>query len=206
MPHAVYLHSALTRDKAAGVDRNQRARLLASQRTDVPLALGAAGVVNMAMLAVAAKLFHHSAWHSIATLAGADHGFADLAGGGCALIFAVALFVSGASSSTVGTLAGETIMTGYTGRSVPLFVRRGITMTPALVLLASGYNPTRALFLSQVALSFGLPFALVPLIVFTAQRSIMGNHVNSIALTMLGGAVATVISGLDALLVYQQLR
>lgn len=204
MPHAVYLHSGLTRDRARGASPARRLRLLAAQRADVLLALGLAGGVNMAMLAVAARLFHRSQWGELSSLAQTHAGLAHLAGGGVALTFACALFASGASSSTVGTYAGQVIMDGFTGRSVPITLRRALTMAPAVALLAAGADPTAALLDSQIVLSFGIPFALVPLVWFSARRSVMGEHANSAALTAVAVGVAAVITALDAVLVVQQ--
>lgn len=205
MPHAVYLHSGLTRDRSRAAGPAERSRLLAAQRTDVTVALGAAAVVNMAMLAVAARLFHDSPWRGLTSLTEAHDAIGHLAGGGAALVFAVALFVSGASSSTVGTYAGQVIMEGFTGRSVPIVARRIATMAPAVVLLSVGVNPTTALLDSQIALSFGIPFALVPLIWLSARRSVMGPHRNSPGLTAAAVAATVVIVGLDAVLTVQQL-
>jgi manganese transport protein len=205
MPHAIYLHSALTRDRAKGMTAANRQRLLASQRLDVIVALGAAAVINLAMLAVVARVLHNSIWRNTTSLSGAAHGLGALAGGGAALVFAVALFVSGASSSSVGTFAGQVVMSGFTGRTIPLSARRAITMAPAVTLLASGYSPTKALIYSQVALSFGIPCALIPLIIVSAQRSVMGHRVNSISLTITAVAVAAIIVGLDGWLILQQI-
>ena len=205
MPHAIYLHSALTRDRAGGAAPTARRRMLAFQRHDVIVALGAAGLINMVMLAVAARLFHSTPWSALTSLGAADRGFARLAGGGAALMLAVTLFVSGAASSAVGTYAGQTVMSGFTGRTIPLLLRRALTMAPALLLLLTGFSPTRALLLSQVILSFGIPFALVPLVWFSAKRSVMGECASSTGLTVLVAAIAVMITALDGLVVCQQI-
>lgn len=205
MPHAIYLHSALTRDRADGMTTSDRQRLLAGQRVDVIVALGAAAIINLGMLTVAARLLHNTIWRNTTSLSSAAQGLGTMAGGAAALVFAVALFVSGASSSSVGTFAGEVVMAGFTGRKIPVIVRRTVTMAPALGLLAFGCNPTKTLIYSQVALSFGIPFALLPLILLTARRSVMGCDVNSAGLTIVALTVATVIVGLDAWLLLEQI-
>jgi manganese transport protein len=202
MPHVIYLHSALTKDRAAG----DRARLLRFQQLDVITALGLAGLVNMAMLAVAARAFHTPALAGLATLGQAHAELGRLAGGGAALVFAVALLASGVSSSSVGTYAGEVIMAGFVRLRVPLLARRAITMLPALAILAAGANPTGALVLSQVVLSFGIPFALVPLVILTSRRDVMGRHVNQRPTTIAGALCVAVIIALNLLLLAQQFR
>jgi manganese transport protein len=202
MPHVIYLHSALTKDHGSG----DRARLLRFQQLDVLTALGLAGLVNMAMLAVAARAFHTPALAGLATLGQAHAELGRLAGGGAALVFAVALLASGVSSSSVGTYAGEVIMAGFVRLRVPLLARRAVTMLPALAILAAGANPTSALVLSQVVLSFGIPFALVPLVILTSRRDVMGGHVNQRRTIVAGGLCVTVIIALNVLLLSQQFR
>jgi manganese transport protein len=136
----------------------------------VIIALGLAGIVNLAMLMVAAKLFHSTGNASVSTIEGAHAGLSRLAGGAAALVFAVALLASGVSSSSVGTLAGQVAMAGFVQIRIPLVVRRLITMLPSLAVLAVGLNSTDVLNASQVALSFGIPFALVPLIAITRDQ------------------------------------
>ncbi|HUC25341.1 MAG TPA: Nramp family divalent metal transporter [Streptosporangiaceae bacterium] len=184
MPHVVYLHSALTKSRVSVADDSERRQLLRYQRLDVLVALGAAGLINLAMLVVAAALFSHSGHGGeAAAIAGGsiEAAHADLArlvGGGAALAFAVALLASGLSASSVGTYAGQVVMQGFVGRSVPLFARRAVTMLPALIVLAAGLPPTASLVISQVVLSFGIPFALVPLVALTRRRDVMGALVN----------------------------
>ncbi|MDQ4130921.1 MAG: Nramp family divalent metal transporter, partial [Actinomycetota bacterium] len=164
MPHVIYLHSALTHDRIPARSDPERRGLLRLQRVDVLIAMGLAGLVNMAMLVVAASLFHAGGHSGIDSIEGAHAGFGALAGSGAALAFALALLASGFASSSVGTMAGQVVMQGFIARTIPLFVRRLVTMAPALAVLALGLDPTRALVISQVVLSFGIPFALVPLV------------------------------------------
>ncbi len=204
MPHAIYLHSALTNGRMPVHNDRERSRVLRFERADVIIALGLAGIVNLAMLALAAKLFHTPALHGVSTISGAHAEFGRLVGGGAALAFAVALLASGASSSSVGTYSGQVVMSGFVGWQIPLWLRRGLTMLPALVVLALGTNPTDALVLSQVVLSFGIPFALVPLALFTGRRSIMGEHVNRRPTAVLAWACVALITVLNLFLLYQQ--
>jgi manganese transport protein len=184
MPHVVYLHSALTKGRVNCRDEAEKRHLVRFQRVDVLIALGAAGLVNLAMLFVAAALFSQAGGSGqAAAVAGGsiEAAHADLGrmvGGGAALAFAVALLASGLSSSSVGTYAGQVVMQGFIGRTVPLFTRRALTMLPALIVLALGLPPTTCLVISQVVLSFGIPFALVPLVALTRRADIMGTLVN----------------------------
>jgi manganese transport protein len=205
MPHVIYLHSALTRGRMAYRDDAERRRVLKFERLDVLIALGLAGVINMAMLAVAAKLFHVPGLAGLTTIQGAHHAFGHLIGGGAALMFAVALLASGASSSSVGTYAGQVVMAGFINVRIAVQLRRAVTMTPALVLLAVGANTTGALVFSQVVLSFGIPCALIPLVVLTSKRSVMKQHVNGRMTTIAAFAVAALITGLNVFLIGQTL-
>jgi manganese transport protein len=204
MPHAIYLHSALTKGRTPVRDDTERGRVLRFQRTDVIVALGLAGLVNMAMLSVAAKLFHgRPGWSHTDTIQGAHSGFSHLVGGTAALMFAGALLASGISSSSVGTYAGQVVMAGFVNLRIGLFARRALTMLPALVILAAGVSPTSALVLSQVVLSFGIPFALVPLLLLTSRKDVMGVHVNRRSTTVVAGAIAALISALNVFLLAQ---
>ena len=204
MPHAIYLHSALTQGRMPVRDDQERGRVLRFERLDVIIALGLAGMVNMAMLAVAAKLFHTPALSGLSTIPQAHAEFGRLVGGTAALAFAIALLASGASSSSVGTYAGQVVMGGFIKLSIPLMLRRALTMVPALIVLALGMNPTDALVLSQVVLSFGIPLALVPLVILTCRRGVMGVHVNRPVTTVAAWSCAALITGLNLFLLYQQ--
>jgi manganese transport protein len=203
MPHVIYLHSALTQDRIRPRDEGERHHLSRFLRIDVLIAMALAGVVNMLMLIVAASLFHDSGLTDVDTIEGAHTGFQQLVGGGAALAFAGALLASGLASSSVGTYAGQVIMQGFIARTIPLAVRRLVTMAPALIVLAIGLNPTRSLVISQVVLSFGIPFALVPLIWLTRRRDIMGALVNRRATTAIACVVAAAIIALNVFLLYQ---
>jgi manganese transport protein len=204
MPHAIYLHSALTNGRMPVRDDGERRRVLRFERVDVLVALALAGLVNLAMLAVAAKLFHTPGLSGLTGIPQAHAELGRLVGGGAALAFAVALLASGASSSSVGTYAGQVVMAGFINLRIPVMLRRAITMIPALIVLGVGVNPTDALVLSQVVLSFGIPVALVPLVVMTSRRKIMGVHVNGPVVTVLAYGVAAAITAMNAFLIYQQ--
>jgi manganese transport protein len=205
MPHVIYLHSALTNGRVPVRNEDERRRVLRFERLDVVIALGIAGLVNLAMLAVAAKLFHTPSLSGLDSIQAAHAQLGHLVGGAAALCFAVALLASGASSSSVGTYAGQIVMAGFVNIRIPVMARRAVTMIPALVVLAVGVNPTSALVLSQVVLSFGIPFALIPLVMLTSRRELMGEHVNGPAMRTLAWASALTISGLNVFLLYQQL-
>ena len=204
MPHVIYLHSALTNGRVDTRDDGERRQVLRFERVDILIALGLAGIINLAMLAVFAKLFHTPGLSGVSTIQGAHAEIGRLVGGGAALAFAVALLASGASSSSVGTYAGQVVMAGFVGWRIPMVVRRAVTMIPALVILALHVSATNALVLSQVVLSFGIPFALVPLVVLTARRDVMGAHVNGRGLSLCAFAVAAVITGMNMFALYQQ--
>ena len=204
MPHVIYLHSALTNGRMPVRNEHERRRVLRFERLDVVIALGLAGIVNMAMLAVAAKLFHTPTLAGLHTIQQAHYEFGRLVGGGAAIAFAVALLASGASSSSVGTYAGQVVMAGFINVRIPLLVRRAVTMVPALIVLAVGISPTSALVLSQVVLSFGIPFALIPLVMLTGRRDVMGVHVNRPVTRMLAWGCAALITALNVFLIYQQ--
>jgi len=202
MPHVVYLHSALTARRIAPRNTAEKRSLLHFERIDVLLAMGLAGIINITMLVVAAQLFHDSGRTGVDSIEGAHIGFNALLGGGAALAFAVALLASGLSSSSVGTFAGQVVMQGFINRRIPLFVRRAITMAPSLVVLAIGVNPSTTLVISQVVLSFGIPFALVPMVLLTRRADIMGALVNRRATTALASVVALLIICLNGFLLY----
>jgi manganese transport protein len=162
-----------------------------------------AGLINLTMLVVAASLFHTTGNTGIDSIEGAHAGLERLIGGGAALAFAVALLASGLSSSSVGTYAGQVVMQGFINRRIPLFVRRAVTMAPALIVLALGLDATSTLVVSQVVLSFGIPFALVPMILLTRRADVMGTLVNRGATTMIAGVVAALIIVLNGFLLQQ---
>jgi manganese transport protein len=199
MPHAIYLHSALVTETTDAHTVPQRRKELRAQRFDVTAAMGIAGLVNVAMLLVAAALFAGSSLGEN-TLEGAYEGFGVLSTAG--LLFALALLASGFASSSVGTYAGQVIMDGFLRRRIPLFLRRALTMVPALVILALGVEPTPALVVSQVVLSFGIPFALVPLLLLTRRPDIMGELVNQRHTTVVGVLVTGVILTMNAALLF----
>jgi manganese transport protein len=203
MPHVVYLHSALVQGRIPPRDDAERRSLLRFQRVDVAIAMGLAGLINLTMLVVAASLFHATGNTEIDTIEGAHAGLERLIGGGAALAFAVALLASGLSSSSVGTYAGQVVMQGFIDRRIPLFLRRLVTMAPALAVLAIGVDATDALVASQVVLSFGIPFALVPMILLTRRADVMGALVNRRGTTVAASTVAGLIIALNVFLLEQ---
>ncbi len=203
MPHVVYLHSALTQSRIKPENDDEKRELMRFQRVDVMIAMGLAGIINLTMLVVAAELFHDAGKTNIDSIEGAHAGLTTLLGGGAALAFAVALLASGLSSSSVGTYAGQVVMQGFINFRIPLFLRRAITMIPALVVLGLGLDATDTLVASQVVLSFGIPFALVPMILLTRRADLMGSLVNKPLTTAVAGVVATLIIGLNMFLLYE---
>ena len=201
MPHVVYLHSALTQRRIVGRDDAEKKRILGFEKVDVVIALSLAGLVNLSMMIVAAALFHESGLTGIDSIEGAYEGLETLVSGNAAAIFGVALLASGFASSSVGTMAGQVVMQGFIRRRIPLFLRRAITLAPALLVLGIGFNPTDALVLSQVVLSFGIPFALVPLLLIARRKDIMGALANPAWLTALAGSLAALIIGLNLFLI-----
>ena len=164
------------------------------------IALSIAGVVNLSMMIVAAALFHEGGLTGIDSIEGAYDGFQTLVSGGSATVFGIALIASGFASSSVGTMAGQVVMQGFIRRRIPIFVRRAITLAPALLVLAIGFNPTDALVLSQVVLSFGIPFALVPLLLIARDRELMGSLANPPWLSAVCGLLAAMIIGFNVFL------
>jgi manganese transport protein len=201
MPHVVYLHSALTQRRIVGRDEAEKKRILGFERVDVVIALSLAGLANLSMMIVAAALFNTSGLTGIDSIEGAYEGLKTLVSGNAATVFGVALLASGLASSSVGTMAGQVVMQGFIRRRIPLFARRAVTLAPALLILAIGFNPTDALVLSQVVLSFGIPFALVPLLLIARRRDIMGSLANPGWLTALAGTLAMLIIGLNVFLI-----
>ena len=200
MPHAVYLHSGLARDRHGHPEGQQRRWLLRVTRMDVGLAMLVAGAVNLAMLLVAATNLQGR--ENTDSIEGAHAAVRDTLGPTVALFFAIGLLASGLASSSVGAYAGAMIMQGLLRVSFPLLLRRLITLIPALVIVAVGVDPSRALVLSQVVLSFGIPFALIPLVRLTSDRALMGDDTNHRVTTTLGWIVAALISLLNVVLIY----
>jgi manganese transport protein len=200
MPHAVYLHSGLARDRHGGPEAGlPRRRLLRVTRWDVGLAMLVAGSVNLAMLVVAATNLRGQ--DTSGSIEGAHAAVRDALGPTIALFFAIGLLASGLASTSVGSYAGAMIMQGLLRVSVPLLWRRLITLIPALAILAAGLDPSRALVISQVVLSFGIPFALAPLIRLTSDRTLMGTDTNQRLTSILGWTVTAVISLLNVVLI-----
>jgi manganese transport protein len=206
MPHVIYLHSALTQHRVVGSSDEEKLRIFRFELTDVVIAMGIAGVVNMSMLVIAAAVFHENGLTEVGDdLAEVADQLGVHLGNHADVLFGVALLASGLSSSSVGTLAGQVVMQGFVRRRIPLFLRRAITMAPALLIIALGIDPSRALVLSQVALSFGIPFALIPLLLFCRDRSLMGSLVNRRGTTVAAACIAVLIIGLNAFLLEQTL-
>ena len=203
MPHVVYLHSALTQKRIVGRNEDERRRILGFEKVDVVIALSLAGLVNLSMMVVAAALFHSSGLTGVDSIDGAYNALRSLVSVNAATIFGVALLASGFASSSVGTMAGQVVMQGFIQRRIPIFVRRAVTLAPALFVLAIGLDPTDALVGSQVVLSFGIPFALVPLLMLAARPKVMGSLANPRWLTALAGTIAGLIIALNAFLLYQ---
>jgi manganese transport protein len=201
MPHVIYLHSALVRRRVASESDVAKRRIFRFEIIDVVCAMGLAGLINLSMLAMAAAVFFtrgdSSAGEDLGQVVG---GLDSFVGAHAGTVFGVALLVSGVASSCVGTMSGQVVMEGFLHRRIPVFLRRAVTMLPALVLLAVGFSPTRALVLSQVALSFGIPFALIPLVIFTANKKLMGKLANRRLTNIAAGVVAGIIVGLNVYL------
>ncbi len=203
MPHVIYLHSDLTRDRIVPTSDEEARRIANFNKIDVIVAMTLAGVVNMAMLFMAAKVFHFTGHADVADINSAYKTLTPLLGGASALVFAISLIASGISSSHVGTMAGQVVMQGFVDFRIPIWLRRMATLIPALVAIQLGLDPTRTLVISQVVLSFSLPIPVITLIMFTRDRAIMGNLVNHPAVTAVAILCATVILFLNAILLYQ---
>jgi manganese transport protein len=203
MPHVIYLHSALTQNRVIPRNDSEAKRLYRYTKIDVVIAMSIAGLINMAMLVVAATVFYGSGLPQIESLEGAWRTLTPVLGGAASSLFALALLASGLSSSTVGTLSGQVVMQGFIDRQIPIFVRRLVTMLPALIVAAIGLDPSRTLVISQVVLSFGIPFALIPLVMFTSRTDVMGTLVNRKVTTGVAAAVAAGISALNVFLLVQ---
>jgi manganese transport protein len=203
MPHVIFLHSSLMQHRIVTREPAQLRRLFRFELVDVVLAMGLAGMINAAMLIMAASTFFDKGLKDIASIEEAHRTLEPLLGSSASVIFAVSLLASGLSSSTVGTLAGQVIMQGFIERQISLWLRRALTMIPALVVVAIGLDPTRTLVISQVVLSFGIPFALIPLVIFTKKEQIMGVLVNHRLTTAIATGVAALIVSLNLFLLYE---
>ena len=202
MPHVIFLHSALTQGRIIAKDLDKLKRLFRYEVIDVAIAMTIAGVVNAAMLIMAASTFYTHGLREIGTLEEAYRTVSPILGPAAGNIFAIALIAAGLSSSAVGTMSGQVVMQGFIHFKVPLWVRRLVTVMPSLAVLAAGLDPTNTLVLSQVVLSFGLPFAVVPLVFFTANRKIMGPLVNKPFTSFLAVITTILILALDFYLLY----
>jgi manganese transport protein len=203
MPHVIYLHSALTQRRVVGKTEEEKRKIFRFELVDVVIAMAIAGTINASMLIMAAALFHSAGLTGVGDIDKAFEQLRILEGSTPAILFGVALLASGLSSSSVGTLSGQVVMQGFIRRQIPLFLRRLITMMPALIILAIGLNPSRSLVISQVVLSFGIPFALVPLLIFCRNRDVMGTLVNHRLTTTVATVVVFLIVSLNVFLLYQ---
>ncbi|MCB0104434.1 MAG: Nramp family divalent metal transporter [Caldilineaceae bacterium] len=205
MPHAIFLHSALTQERIVVKEPHLLQRLYRFEIIDVLVAMTVAGMVNAAMLIMAAATFHQQGMTTVGTIEEAHRTLEPLLGPAASWVFAISLLAAGLSSSSVGTMAGQVIMQGFLHRHIPVWLRRLVTIVPSLVVIGLGLDPTYTLVLSQVVLSFGLPFAIIPLLLFSSRRDIMGVLVNRRSTTILLGAVTMLIVLLNLFLLYQLL-
>jgi manganese transport protein len=202
MPHAIYLHSGLTQDRAPARDVPEQRALLRFSNLEVIIALSIAGLVNMAMVMMASAAFH-AGHRDVAEIETAYHILAPLLGAGAAAVFLISLVSSGISSSVVGTMAGQMIMQGFVGFRIPIWLRRLVTMIPAFVVVGLGVNATQALVVSQVVLSFALPIPMVALVLFTRRKDIMGEFANGRLIDAAAIVGTVVILALNLVLLLQ---
>jgi manganese transport protein len=203
MPHVIYLHSALTQRRVVGKTDEEKKKIFRFELIDVVIAMSLAGMINASMLIMAAALFNSAGLTGVSDIDLAFEQLGLLLSDNAAIIFGIALLASGFSSSSVGTMSGQVVMQGFINRRIPLFLRRAVTMAPALIVLAIGLNPSRSLVISQVVLSFGIPFALIPLLIFCRNRNVMGALVNRRSTTTVATVVVTLIVSLNVFLLYQ---
>jgi manganese transport protein len=203
MPHVIFLHSSLTQGRVVVHEPVQLRRLFRYEVVDVVIAMGVAGLINAAMLIMAAATFHRAGMHDVGTIEEAHRTLEPLLGSAASWIFAISLLASGLSSSSVGTMSGQIIMQGFLHHQIPVWIRRLVTMVPSLIVIAIGLDPTRTLVMSQVVLSFGLPFAIIPLIWFTSRRNLMGVLVNRRGTTVAVSVIAALIVALNLYLLVQ---
>ena len=202
MPHVIFLHSSLTQGRIVAKDPDQRRRLFRFEIADITIAMGVAGFVNAAMLMMAAATFHRAGLSHIASIEEAHLTLEPLLGSAARWIFALSLLAAGLSSTTVGTMAGQVIMQGFLKRHIPVWLRRLVTILPSMVVILVGLDPTRTLVISQVVLSFGLPFAIIPLVLFSRRRQLMGALVNRRLTTATAIIIAILVIWLNAYLLY----
>jgi manganese transport protein len=203
MPHVIFLHSALMQGRIIAKNAAQQRRLFRYELIDVFVAMGLAGLVNMAMLIMAASTFFTRGLTDIGTIEQAHRTLEPLLGGAASAVFAISLLASGLSSSSVGTMAGQVIMGGFLHRRIPVWIRRLVTVVPPMIIIMLGLDPTRTLVISQVVLSFGLPFAIIPLVLFTSRKDLMGVLVNRRTTTVAAWCVAAAVIVLNLFLLYQ---
>jgi len=203
MPHVIFLHSALTQKRIVVRSPAKLRRLFKYEVTDVVIAMGLAGLVNAAMLMMAASTFFRQGMTTVGTIQEAHQTLAPLLGSASSVFFALSLLASGLSSSSVGTMAGQVIMQGFLHLEIPVWIRRIVTMIPSLIVILIGLDPTRTLVISQVLLSFGLPFAVIPLVMFTSRRKVMKVLVNRKLTTVVASLVAALIVCLNIYLIIQ---
>jgi manganese transport protein len=203
MPHVIYLHSALTQRRVVGRTEEEKKKIFRFELIDVVIAMAIAGTINASMLIMAAALFNANGLTGVGDIDLAFEQLRVLVSDNAAIIFGVALLASGFSSSSVGTMSGQVVMQGFINRRIPLWLRRLITMAPALAILAIGVNSSYALVMSQVVLSFGIPFALIPLLIFCRNRGLMGGLVNHRLTTAVATLVVALIVSLNIFLLYQ---
>jgi len=206
MPHVIFLHSSLTQGRIVVREPAQLRRLFRFEIVDVTIAMALAGLINAAMLIMAASTFYNHGLSSIATIQEAHRTLEPLLGRAASSVFAISLLAAGLSSASVGTLAGQVIMQGFLHAHIPVWIRRLVTMAPSILVIAIGVDPTRTLVISQVVLSFGLPFAVIPLVLFTRRRDVMGVLVNRRLTTIAVSVIAASVIALDILLVVQSIR
>lgn len=202
MPHAIYLHSSLTQSRIVGANEREKKQIFRLEFIDILIAMLIAGAVNMAMVIVAAALFFKNGL-VVEDLDVAFEQFRNLAGPVTAVSFGLGLLIAGLSSSSVGTMAGDVVMQGFINKKINLYLRRAITIIPPLFIIASGVNATSALVMSQVVLSFGIAFALIPLVIFTSDRRIMQGLVNHRITTILGWIISALVVALNLFLVVE---
>lgn len=202
MPHAIFLHSSLTQNRIQAADRLSKRRIYRFELIDVVIAMGIAGLVNAAMLIMAASTFYSHGMQDVASIEQAYRTLQPLLGVAAGWIFAVSLLASGLSSASVGTMAGQVIMQGFLQRKIPAWLRRLVTMIPSMIVLSIGLDPTRTLVISQVVLSFGLPLAVIPLWMFTRRRDLMGDLANARITSVVLGILLFLIVTLNGYLLF----